>query len=666
MTGPETIPTNVAGDSANVGVQAGVVHGDITSYTISPDPSPEEKFELGMHYLDGGMRQKAWHLISEAVAADYRTGKACFYWLLALVSGRTRNELSGEDAEMLRTRRDRLRLTGDDEWAAGVRAIHRLLDFAEKPQGDIGVVLGSFEGLGDAQRARILRHLALFLDGPLKDQIWDRALKKAQDEQTNKWRKERVWKFFEPDPARPRPRNVKEVEIPLSTRLQRVAGSIALAVAAAHIGYLLLRAGQDDAILAYLLSVTGGYLTARDGVEWHSRTVRLQEKEAEHAQPSRRGSNAPSGGFADNVDQLFEHYFGSSVPDGVDRQFWLAQTAGIRKSIRDELVDVYREQRTGADSLEWLVRHRVSDVRTRWNDGTLWAYRQELATPLPVKARAILGTAALAVGGIWAAAGAAHAGPLNTIGSMVIALFAGYVAVRAQAYVVLENLRHKADKAESERIREGSEVAFSNWMEELADKPTDAEMAAWLDCDRKVLLEEALRHYKLAMSSVIAHALVETPAASTTRARVRGGPWRYRRYRFLLFLLTADGARQLAVELDFDQGTFHGRQWTNYRYDAVAAVHVTQADDYERTMELALVDGQKFDIRATGLGMEQLLEDEIPGVVFGATLDSTGLHRTLHVLEGIAAEGKEWISRGTRHRDERTRNLNAVVNEQAS
>ncbi|MER5318460.1 hypothetical protein [Streptosporangium roseum] len=144
------------------------------------------------------------------------------------------------------------------------------------------------------------------------------------------------------------------------------------------------------------------------------------------------------------------------------------------------------------------------------------------------------------------------------------------------------------------------------------------------------------------MSNVIAYAFIEAPASSA-RARVRGGPWRYKKYQLLLFLLTADGIRQLTATLDVERGSLHIRQRANYRFEVVAAVRVSQADDGGRAFELTLVSGEDVRLRVLEPGMEELQQGEIPGAVSEATLDASGIHHTLHVLEGIAAEGKEWI-----------------------
>lgn len=93
-----------------------------------------------------------------------------------------------------------------------------------------------------------------------------------------------------------------------------------------------------------------------------------------------------------------DHYFARYVPRSTGRSVWLADTAGIRRCLRDEIVEVYREQRIGVERIAWLIRYRVGDVRTRWENDTLWNYRRQLATPPATKLLTILGLILLVPG----------------------------------------------------------------------------------------------------------------------------------------------------------------------------------------------------------------------------------------------------------------------------
>ncbi|MEV0417375.1 hypothetical protein [Streptosporangium canum] len=644
MTEPDASATNIADGSAYVGSQAGTVHGDVNTYMTFADTSPKEKFETGVRCLDGDMTGRAWRLINEAFMADYQTDRVRFYRLLALVSGRTRRELSKEEAAALRNAQSRRHITGDDEWAEGLKVLHRLLDSTGKSEADSRILLKEVDALGARRRALILRHLESFLEGSLKDQVWHQAWKLAEENRMAGDRVDRVRKFFQPNPARPQRRESQPPAIPPSTWIQAVAATAIFAVATVHIGYLLAQGGQISALPAYLLSIVGGFFGARDGVEWRFRVVRRRAKDREYGTPRQRVTNAPPSGFTRQVDHRFDYYFAKYVPRGVERDIWLAATAGIRRNMRDEVVDVYRERRIGVEKIAWLIRYRAGEVKDRWERGALWSYREELATPPSMKAVTVLGLTALVVGGVWAVGDAVAADPLSAARSALLVLACGWIAFRAWLRIILEHRRHAADEAESKQAKEGDDAAFARWRAKLADKPKDREMADWLDYDRKVLLNEALRHYELKMSDVITHAFIETPASSSARARVLRGPWRYKKYRLLMFLLTADGVRELTITLDFEQGSFHVQRRANYRFDMIAAVRVSQSDNGEQTFELALVNGQKVHVEGTDPGPEELQQGEEPGTVSEATQDASGLRRTLHVLEGIAAEGKGWIT----------------------
>ncbi|MEV0660432.1 hypothetical protein ACIBI3_00825 [Actinomadura luteofluorescens] len=657
MTEPDASATNYAGDHAHVDVQVGTVHGGVHYYTLPAGAPPEERFKIGVHLLDGGMAGKARQLMHEAVVDGHGGNEACFHLQLALVSGRTRQEMPPDDTRMLRYAPRKCRVSGGDAWADGVKTIGRLLDAAWLPDADLRPLLKDLDGLGEPQRTMILRHMELFLEGPLQDAMWKRSLESAEQNQMVNDRADRVWKFFEPKPLGPRVREPRPPDAPMSSWLQAVSATTALFAAAVYIGYLLARELQVLAVLLYLLSIGGGYFAARGGLEWRFRVERRRAKDAEYAPPRARPASAPSGGFASKVDQRFDHYFARYVPRNASRSAWLDGTAGIRRTLRDEIVDVYREERTGVERIAWLIRYHVGEVRKRWEHGTLWDYRRELAVPPSTKVVTLLGLAACLLGACQAMVAATQVAPVGATRSTAIALAAGFVAARAWLRIVLERKRHAADEAERAQTLAACEAAFQRWQRKLADKPSDLEMAAWLDCDRKLLLDEALRHYGLSMSDLIAHAFIEAPGIPTRRARVRHGPWRYTRYQLLLFLLTTDGIRQFKADLDFTQGTFRGHERTNYRYEAVAAVRVHQAERDERKFELALINGAQIEVEVLASGTEELLVDEPPGVVAEVTLDSAGLNHTLHVLEGVAAEGKRWITQERRRKTDRVRPL---------
>ncbi|MFF0775902.1 hypothetical protein ACFYUK_43920 [Nonomuraea wenchangensis] len=671
MTEPTHRVKNSATDS-HIGVQAGTVH-NLNVYEREPGDSPETTFRKGVSFLKGRMPGPARRLINDAMV-DYTTNEVYFYWLLAMVSRRTRHELTKDETVQLRDRHATMRLRGEDPWRDGVRIIDRLLESAGKAEEDIRVVVKDLDALREPQRSLILEHLELYLDGPIEDHLWHRALSKAKTDQMAGGREDRIWKFFHPSPAGPWPWQPRPPETPLSCWARAVTSTVVLLTATAHLGYLILQSGRALLMAAYVLGLAGASVGARETAHWRHHVVRRRAKDREYRrgrtgvegivvgrrvkEQAKPKAKVERGSFAKRAEHRINHYFATYVPPGVDRDHWLAETEGMRRSLRDELTEVYGGTRVGVERIAWLIRHRASVASTRRRKGTLWSYRRELATPLWTKARAILGLLTLAGAGGWAVVGTVPMEPLSAIGTILLLLLSGWFCARTWLHIVLERRRHAADQAESLLAYQSDLEALARWRAKLADKPDDEEMATWLDCDRKVLLEEALRHYRLTMSGVIAHAFIEAPARGSEHARLRGGPWRYKKYQLLVFLVTQEGVRQLTVTLDFLKGTFHDRQRLNYRFEAVASVRVKQSDDGGRDFQLALVNGNEISVEVNS-GMEELQQGERPGAVSEVSLDAAGLPHTLHVLEAIAAEGKKWVDQ----RELRTGNLSAALND---
>jgi len=51
--------TNKAADQSSVGMQAGVVFGDVHLYQTSDDAAPREKYHVALNCLDGNMPRRA-------------------------------------------------------------------------------------------------------------------------------------------------------------------------------------------------------------------------------------------------------------------------------------------------------------------------------------------------------------------------------------------------------------------------------------------------------------------------------------------------------------------------------------------------------------------------------------------------------------------------------
>jgi len=670
-----TTPTasNIAQGDARVGVQAQDIIGDVIQaqaihfdvhYELPPDASPVDKFRIGVRYLDGRMRERAHALIEEAAAQGYRTNEVHFHRLLALLSGRTLRQLASADFDRLTAIcADISALDRPDEWGGGLRVVLRLLGSLDTVETER--ILKEVDALPLDQRDKIYDHLGVLLEGPMVDQMWHRSVEQARAARAEGGREERIWKFFHPTPARPRVRPVASASIPLREWIRMVIGAPVFVLAAGNIGALLLRRGSLPGIVGYVACLVGLAAFAVGGADRHSRRMRLRAKDAELTVPVRQRAEAPEGGFARAVDRLFTKYFRRYVPAGTERSYWLAQTAGIRRHLRDELVQIYREQRIEAEQIAWLIRYLVGDVRRRWEYNTLTAYRHRLRTPVVTTLLILGGLAGIAVGSYWAVPAAVLHSPLPGAAWILLAATSAVLTVRSGFRLVAERRRVVAEKSERAEQWAARWQAFERWQRKLADKPTDTEMATWLECDRKLLVDRAMRQARLRPSQVIAHAFIEAPAAPYKRARYPRGPWRYSRYHLLLFLLTDDGVRQVNIDLDFQAGTFRTTQRLNYRFDAVAAVRIDGIAAQRQTFELTLFNGDPISVEVIESSTEGIRPDEDPSGLADLSLDAAGLVQTLHVLEGIAAEGKEWVRHRRRRADNRLAELSGVLHDLA-
>ncbi|WFE96538.1 hypothetical protein [Micromonospora sp. WMMD987] len=658
MTTPTA--TNVAQGDAHVDVQAGVVHGDINFYRLPPNPSPEEQFAFALKYLDARVRDQARELIEKAVAAGYVTTEVQFYRLIALLSGRTLRQLAPEELDRLNAICAGLpRLDDRDEWTSGLRVITRLL--APVGTAETDLVVKEIDALNRRQRDGIYGHLEALLEGAMQEEIWRKSVALADSQRTADDRFNRIWKFFHPKPAQPRTLPVQPAAVTLRDWLRAGAGAAVFTLAMAQMIVLVTARGPLDSFLGLLTALVGLVAFCVGGADRHYRRKRLRIKEAQIRPPRQRRRDAPPGGFARKVDRLFDRYFRLYVPEGTDRNYWRDQTAGIRRHLRDEVVELYREQRIEAERVAWLVRHLVADVQGQWKRDTLTAYRQQLRDPARTTALQFGGLALLAAGSLWAVPAVVTSAPLSGTCWFLLAVASAVPAVRSSFRIAGERRRVADDQAERNDKETDRWAAYHRWCRKLADKPSDTEMATWLESDRKVLVDQAMRQYRLRPSQVIAHAFIEAPAPSCKKARYPQGPWRYSRYRLLLFLLTDDGVRQVNIDLDFEASASRTTQRLNYRFDAVAAVRIDGIATRQQTFELTLFNGEPISIRVSDPDNGTLQQDESPTKIAELSLDAAGLSHTLHVLEGVAAEGKEWVRHRRDRADERLANLASAI-----
>jgi hypothetical protein len=637
---PENTTTwNNAEYGSAVGIQAEQVHNSVV-YMEVPDSSPRDKYELGVRFLRDGVPARARDLITEAIAHGYEDAEVRFHWLLAMLSKRAYRDLNVVERDQLGRIPDYVPHYSDDEWKRGLTAVNELL---ESLHTDPGPAIESIQRLEVRQREEIVRHLDLVLTGSAKDSLWVEARQKAQAAQHSGDRIHRVWAYFEPDPAEVRAYPPEPAASTLTDWGLGLLWSMLLAASAAFLGWAALVSEQPMAIFAWVVVIITGTIAFRSSLEWRYRSARLRMLERRHGH---RYVGKPERGFPAKVEHSMKWYFGKYVPAGRDRKAWLTATASIRAALREEIVELYkRDDDIEIGNVKWLIRYMARDVRSRYEAKTLRAYREEWSTRPGTKLASTLSLPLFVVAlGVVAIVGVRVHTVLGILAVFVL-LVGIRVATECWFRIILERRRFADDQRVYDQEMADRQAEHDRWSEKLGSlRPDETEMETWLNCDKTMMLDSALRHYKLAWRDVIAHAFLQTPAERYKRARMDGCPWRYSRYDMRLFLITHDGVREYRSEFDFEHVWIAQSERNNFRFDAVSSVGVVTTSALTYTLKLTLTNGPSNNIRIMDPTREQ--DTEADRQAFSdLNLDSAGFRPTLHILEGIAAEGKGWIER---------------------
>lgn len=656
MTIPGSLPCNSVSGNAQVGVQGQYVtiEGDV-KVTAAPDESPDAKYNAGVENLKshnpGQARELIWQAMMgwETTPDGTVTSKVLFHWLVAMLSGRTVCQFSREEIGQLRHFRSRRAETGGDEWAEGVRLVYQLLDSVLQSAGDkaglkadLSFLIGKFDDLGKEQRDLLLP-LDLFLSGPRKDEMWRDELERAASSRHSNGRLERAWMFFHPDPDKvvlPEPRTGRVTAA--DRRWMRFSMAL-FAVLAGYVGLELLAHGTVLGLLGYVVGLTGGIVAAAGDLELRSPLER---------HPPPRPVVTPGEKFAKEltrrIDKLFQKYSDKYEPVEARRRLSEDATGEARQSSRDEIIGICLTNGFSGDRLAWLIRHEVCLLNQHWRDGSL-----RLPPPLlqprrgTVAARRV-GLAMLVLGFPLAVLTART----HLLGFAVVLLSAVW-AWHRWFKVSLEFRHDAAEKQERDRRQAGIDKAHRSWSARLKDRPKDAQMAAWLESDRTVLLGMALDYFNLPRSRLVAHGFLEKPAPGARRSQINGGLPRYQKYQIWIFLLAEDGVHQLRASLDFLTGTLVEREHISYGYTSIAAVRMLRKSGGVRTFELSLTAGEPIRVRVREADPGPVPQDEQDENTDPAEenesetgdtdLDVASVTNTLRLLQGVAGGGKNWL-----------------------
>jgi hypothetical protein len=460
----------------------------------------------------------------------------------------------------------------------------------------MSLLVKQFDDLGEEQRDMVLPHLELFLTGPLRDEMWQRELKRAQSGQYAGDRLGRAWMFFQPIPAEMvLPTPWPEQITPADRLAMRASGGL-LVVAAGYFGWELLWCSAVLGLLGYLAGLVGGVVAAAVGLELRFLHERRRQKDEQFRVPGQSAPGPKRDALTDRVDKLFKRYFDRYELDKTEREHWKTATAGFRKFYRDGIIEGCWSNGIPADDVTWLIRYEVCQLRRHWQKGTLYQYRRELLPSSRTVAACRIGLAVLVLGSA-AAVIALRAHPVPDVVSSVAVLITAPWAWRCWLRVTLERRRYAADCEENAQRQAEINRAFALWEERLKARPKDAEMAAWLEFDRTVLLGKALDHFQLLRSRLRTHAFLEEPEVAVRRARIKGGPLRYAKYGIRVFLLADDGVRQVRASLAFMTGMLTVRERTSFRYDAIVSVRVLREVRRGQKFELTLTAGEPITVQ---------------------------------------------------------------------
>ncbi|MGA5166872.1 MULTISPECIES: hypothetical protein [Streptomyces] len=633
---------------STVGIQAETVHNS-NVYFVHPDASPQEKYRVGVRFLEDGIPSRARDMISDAIAHGHDNAEVRFHWVLAMLSARAYHDLSTEEVQRLHHASGLVRTYAEGEWKDALRVAFALLAMLGTADGEPARVLERLRALSPGRRDALLHHLDLVLTGGLKDSLWAENRERATAARFGNDRAKRVWAYFEPDPIGPRALPPRPSTAAAARAALPIRAGLFVAVTA-FLWILALISDPAAAIVELLVALGAGLTAAHFGRLWSYREHRRKADEQEPPNPYAGDPAAMGDGFTNRVRHAFDHYFGNRVPHGLAPHDWLAHTAAIREGLVTEIALLYRESRIGVDRVNWLIRHLAEDARDRHNSGTLFDHPHRHRTPAPAKALCVLALAALGLTALsllgTVASGGDGSRMLLALLAVVGAVWSGREAASSWLEAQGEERRLAEETREYEERLAARQNAYQAWKSYLdTTRPSEQEMETWLTCDKTLFVDEALRHYQLGWRDLITHTLLVTPARPYKRGRVRGGPWRYSRYSFRLFLITQDGVREISTEIDFTDARRGNEQRSNYRFDALSSVQVTERADTGYDLELVLTNGPARNIRVKDADTHQLAPDESPREIAEINLNAAGFIHTFRLLEGIAADGKGWIER---------------------
>lgn len=624
----------------------GVLHEDNTTYVISDDASPGEKFESALAAIEGGRLDRARMLIDEVIASDRRGARIYFYWAIAILGSKSQHDLTSEDKHELSMIVGRIGRIPDDSWRLALEVVVDLAGYRPKDVGWWRTWEAHLDALTIEQQTVVNEHLDRLMPSAALEAIWTQRCATARSNQFCDNRRGRIELFFEAEPAEPR------LMAPHDNRARDTQASLPgryalVAVAALVIGVIALLTQPLLATVELAVAVATAVAALAFGCRWADRVADLAPSPSDAVPAYTTGQT----GFTHQVRQRFTEHFTTYRPPGFDPSAWLAATRTERHRLAHEIARSHRESSTTVENLDWLIRHLAREAR----DQAVSAPSSEPSERLSAAATKLLCI------GLTSAAGVAL---LTTLVTIVSGLEPPHIGLSLAAALLLiwslkravpdtlevrsEQLRLDREHAERRAEYESRMAAYRRWKARLEDRPSEIEMQTWLNADKTVFIAEVLDNYRLRWSRLVTYTFLVTPSPPYRKARVKNGPWRYTRYAFHLFLVTPEGVREVSTEIDAPSARRGKELRDSYRFDALTSVRVTDDKRAGYNLELTLTNGPAREIHIKDADVQQVLpangepqlddHEEFSRI----DLDATGFVHTFHLLEGIAADGKAW------------------------
>ncbi|MCH7230898.1 hypothetical protein L0U85_08555 [Glycomyces sp. L485] len=672
----------IGGDASGVLQNSGTFHGDFNVY-MSKSDDPAELFETGLHRLRGNMPRSAEKLFSAAYDGGMRENRLWFFWALAILSGRSDIDLGAESFNELRACLQSFDRRAGDAFAESTLVVEGLLEISsltrEAASETISVedvarvkeVLGRLRNLDPERRDDITRHLDRVIDGTVMDLYWQDLYQGAKQRRFDHGRVGRVAKFFITDPIEPGLRSIPHWTSPGAWPFASAGAGLASLVG------LLLYFGSD-AVSFWL--VVAGAVGGLALIAWCAPALMLRRERIELRARHYRGVMADAlwvrwpqvMEFRNQVAVALEHAFKESPPQDRTAAQWLLQTGEARHSLACRIAEQYFEQgnrqvTVDVEGVYWLAFHYADQFAEAATSGTLH-HKEAGVAPAPAHAKpGLVGAGALMVSATVAATALsdgleAAAAAFGGLAAAVAVAILGYNGLR----LAMRSRFDAERRAWAEELLASEMVRYDSWRNWLSDRPSDWEMAEWLDADLSWLRMQAMNEIHLTHRDVLAHFAITEPDPDARAARVPGGPIRYSTYQLRIFLLTNNGVRIYGAKLDFEDGSQIAPSMDNFRYEMIISAMLVELGVRYGDNGATLVDRDQLrpngnstlahamDLRLHGRVIKIVIDNqryrnlaakthEESKELLELAMETSGASEGLRILQSIAGEGKDWI-----------------------